>query len=328
MNKSIKIIVTIITVVILIILLGIMVFISYNNKILARNKININDIGIKNSANNNTNENKEDKIALEKLPQEYSMIEAINDKCVINVHGGTIYNKDVLDRFIDNIKKKKQDYIRCINYTVEGDMIITDVEFAGKDNFKVLEDSTRDKFGVQVISNYKFKKLEVEEDEDGKNIILKEKVEGNLDEFYLTYYNKDAKVINDYKNNCFLRVVSSNDKKLQKITAGELDKKYDYDIYYYGIDNAIIKIDGEKIELKEALKTNKITMEDIIKQAEKDSQMNFIQKEVYKDGGSKEYNYHTYKIIKRHAMKTGENGYVEDVYIGTLDMNINSINET
>lgn len=91
--------------------------------------------------------------------------------------------------------------------------------------------------------------------------------------------------------------------------------KYDYDIYgYNGIVN--IKIDGKDYLLKDALLENKITMEEIIAKANKD----FPNAVSYDDGGSMEYHYNNYTIIKCHRL-----GGNRDVYIGTKEMTLNDV---
>lgn len=267
----------------------------------------------------NTNKQKN----IKDLPKDYSLINAIVDNCVVSIHGNKMYNKDELDRFLESVKDNIPDFIRCINYTIEGDMIITDVYFEGNNNFKAILDSTRDKWSNEKDRNYencKFTKLEIEEASEGTNITLKEKVEGNIEELVITWYNKEAKVINDYENNFLLKINVSEKKETQKITVDELKEKYNYDIYYYGLESIKIKINGEEIDLKEALKTGKITMEQIIEQAEKDRQAGIISDDILKDGGTKIYDYGSYIIIKRHSIIGAEKGYIEDVYIGIPEM--------
>ncbi len=274
----------------------------------------ISDIEDKNSYNENK---------LEDLPKEYSLINSVIDNCVVSVHGSRIYNKDELDRFLKNVENHTQDFIRCINYTIEGDMIITDVYFEGDNNFRAILDSTRDKWSNEkdrTYENCKFTKLEIEEESEGTNITLKEKVEGNIEELPITWYNKDAQVINDYENNFLLEIKSSEKRETENIATNELKEKYNYNIYYYGIHSLKVKMNGEEIDLKEALRTEKITMEQIISQAEKDKETGIISVDILKDGGTKIYNYGSYIIIKRHSLSGTKGEYIEDVYIGIPEM--------
>lgn len=144
-----------------------------------------------------------------------------------------------------------------------------------------------------------------------------------------------------------LEVVISNKKDKTKITTGELEKKYDYDIYYYGLEKVNVKFPNETMELKEALLSNKISMDDIIEKCKVDSKAiddafargdapkmpikggmsepidsntGFVFKDIILDGGSIQYWYVGYSIIKKHDL-SGD----RDVYIGIPTMNINSL---
>ncbi len=91
--------------------------------------------------------------------------------------------------------------------------------------------------------------------------------------------------------------------------------KYDYTIY--GYDGSVnIRIDGKDYSLKEALLENKITMEEIIAKANKD----FPNAVSYDDGGSMEYHYENYTIIKCHTLDGNR-----DVYIGTKDLKLTDV---
>ena len=95
--------------------------------------------------------------------------------------------------------------------------------------------------------------------------------------------------------------------------------KYDYTIY--GYDGSVnIRIDGKDYSLKEALSENKITMEEIIAKANQDEKDGKIKAEMYKDGGSMEYHYENYTIIKFHTLDGDR-----DVYIGTKDFKLTDI---
>ena len=91
--------------------------------------------------------------------------------------------------------------------------------------------------------------------------------------------------------------------------------KYNYSIYAYE-GSVNIVIDEQEYTLREALLENKITMEEIIAKANKD----FPDAISYDDGGSIEYHYENYTIIKLHTLDGNR-----DVYIGTKNMTINDL---
>ena len=282
---------------------------------------------IENEAQTNTIANNIDysneKLKIEDLPEDYNYIQAIQDKCIISSQGFKVFNKDELDIFLNKVNNNEPYSIRTINYTVEGDMMITDVNFEGNNVFSTCCDWTRDEFSSKEDRTYrygKFSKLVTEQANEMTYILLQNKIEGDLEEVTITYYKDNAKSINNYEFKYLLNVNKSKKTELYKVTQGKLAKKYNYDIYYYGLENVKIKIDNTEIDLKEALLNNKVTMEQIIEQAEADKENEVINADMYKEGGTMIYWYGTYTIIKSHSLDGNR-----DVYIGLPEMTLNSV---
>ncbi len=88
-------------------------------------------------------------VSLEQLPKEYTFEQALNDGCFIIWHK-TIYNKEKLNEFIANTQKNSNnriaDTIRIVQFTMEGDMIFTDIEYTEEGKYKIMHDNTRDQF--------------------------------------------------------------------------------------------------------------------------------------------------------------------------------------
>lgn len=125
----------------------------------------------------------------------------------------------------------------------------------------------------------------------------------SLEDFEIFFYDKQPQ----------------SDIKVYKIVDKNETDKYDYDVYVY--DGSVnIRIDGKDYSLKEALSENKITMEEIIEKANKDEKDGKIKAEMYKDGGSMEYYYENYTIIKFHTLDGNR-----DVYIGTKDLKLTDL---
>ena len=102
---------------------------------------------------------------LSELPQDYTLEQAIEDRCVVITYN-KVWNKDKLDSFIENTginsKDRKEDKIRIAQITVEGDLVIKDLEYKIKDEtyklgnedvnkttYILTEDNTRDKFSAE-----------------------------------------------------------------------------------------------------------------------------------------------------------------------------------
>ena len=137
----------------------------------------------------------------------------------------------------------------------------------------------------------------------------------------MTTYPLQVKATNiEIKSTDNFEIMFSNKKptdsyKVYTILSKTETDKYDYTIYGYdGIVN--IKIDGKDYLLKDALLENKITMDEIIAKANKD----FPDAVSYDDGGSIEYHYDNYTIIKCHTLDGNR-----DVYIGNKDLKLNDV---
>lgn len=173
MNKKIVTIIILI-ILILVIALGILYIIDMNN--MKNNKPVIFSTWGKKYAPPENLPNTEN-VELENLPKEYSLQQAIKDECFV-IANNKIYNKNRLDEFIKNTggntENRKEDTIRIVEYTIEGDPIITEVSFKIKDETYILSgkpvnkttyilkrDNTRDRFAGE-------QKITVDEDIPGE----------------------------------------------------------------------------------------------------------------------------------------------------------------
>jgi len=111
----------------------------------------------------------------------------------------------------------------------------------------------------------------------------------------------------------------------RQIIDKSVDKNYDYNVYIYN-GTVEITIGNRTYPLERALKENKITMEEIINKAAKD----FPDAISYDDGGSIEYHYEDYTIIKRHTENIQSHTLIEnqDVYIGNKNLKLTDITDS
>jgi uncharacterized protein YxeA len=141
------------------------VYYKINNQENSKNLSKENDSQNRNEEISTNNEPKVDSYgyrALSELPQDYSLEQAIDDGCVVITYN-KIYGKDKLDKFIENTKinsqERKEDKIRIVQFTVEGDLIIKDLEYKkeerldgclemDKTGYILTVDNTRDKFSA------------------------------------------------------------------------------------------------------------------------------------------------------------------------------------
>lgn len=149
----------------------------------------------------------------------------------------------------------------------------------------------------------------------GRKVIIN--YSGYIMETYPAQINTDNILINGYED-FTLTVKTSEDIAAKKVLNNqELYKNNsEYNLYYYGLEQVNITIGNKTMSLENALRNGKLTLDGLIIKANKD----FPNAVSYDDGGSMEYHYDNYTIIKVHKLDGNR-----DVYIGIKDMTINDL---
>lgn len=145
----------------------------------------------------------------------------------------------------------------------------------------------------------------------GRKVIIK--YTGLIKETYPAQIDTNEILTDGYED--FDLSVKKSDKKTKSkiLNNQELYKNNsDFDLYYYGLDEVSISVDNKTMSLEDALKSGKMTIDGILAKANQDVSNGKIKSEMYKDGGTTEWYYDTYTIIKCHSLDGNR-----DVYIGT-----------
>lgn len=303
---------------------------NFNSKIEKnedKNKEKDKGIDDKEKEKKNKDEEEYDKIIssrrkLENLPTDYNIIEALKDKSVL-VNSGKIYNYKELEKFITSYNNKKKYSIRVVNYTKEGKALIADLYTNGNGKIEGYFDNKRDirysSYENNKIVKKVFDNIEKEEQEENTIIVLKGE---NIDELYLLRYNNKAIPV-EYNSEYTLNITRKEDDsniKRELITDKNFEQKHGYNVYYYGIEKVKVLQNGKEIDLKEAISKDNAIIEKIVLKAEKDTGLGIVKNYgMYKDGGTEEYEYDNYNIIKSNRL-AGENSRNRDVYITRSDL--------
>lgn len=136
---------------------------------------------------------------IESLPKDYTLEQAIQDNCVVLIHTKKIYNKDELDRFNQNVKNNIPDFMRVVSFTIEGDMLITDIKYYFENTFNVCFDWTRDEYSGIEDRTYKYceySEYKEEKTEDGIYYFVDNAIDGGLGKMYIAGYENDVEIIN------------------------------------------------------------------------------------------------------------------------------------
>ena len=259
---------------------------------------------------------------LENLPADYNITEALKDKSIL-VNSGKIYNYKEIEKFITAFNNKKKYSIRVVNYTKEGKALIADLYTNGNGKIEGYFDSKRDirysSYENNKIVKKVFDNIEKEEQEENTIIVLKGE---NIDELYLLRYNNKAIPV-EYNSEYTLNITRKEDDsniKRELITDKNFEQKHGYNVYYYVIEEVKVLQNGKEVDLKEAISKDNAIIEKIVLKAEKDTGLGIVKNYgMYKDGGTEEYEYDDYNIIKSNRL-AGENSRNRDVYITRSDL--------
>ena len=263
---------------------------------------------------------------LENLPVDYNITEALKDKSVL-VNSGKIYNYKELEKLITAFNNKKKYSIRVVNYTKEGKTLIADLYTNVNGKIEGYFDSSRDirysSYENNKIVKKVFDNIQKEEQEENTIIVLKGE---NIDELYLLRYSKKDIPV-EYNSEYTLKVKEKEDDskiKRELITDKKFKQKHGYNVYYYGVKEVKVLQNGREIDLKEAISKDNAIIEKIVLKAEKDTGLGIVTNYgMYNDGGTAEYTYNNYNIIK--CDKLSENGNIKDVYITRGDIKYTDI---
>lgn len=268
-------------------------------------------------------------IKLEDLEIDYNLSKMIEDECYILLNSNIVYNIEELDDFMDNVENNISDEIRIVQYTIEGQPILTNLEY--KDNkFIVKIDNRRDGYAA------KDEKKIITKEYDGAKYKLLKGNTPNSETNFIVYYPLELK---DLETNTTVNIcnyakrkkttdsrfkIEFNDEQTNKEIVDVLKKgennKYNYNIYSYK-GTVDIEINDKKMSLRDALINNEISVEEILEKAQKDAfEDKIIFGDHFLDGGSTIYIYDDYAIIKLNTLD-GNN----DLYIGVPSMNINDL---
>ena len=265
-------------------------------------------------------------VPLEELPQNYEANKQLEDGCVVITYK-QVYNLENLEEFINNVNQNKTDWIRIIQGTTEGYEIITDVKLTQDGIIEYYIDNTRDEFSAQEdrkITKKEYSKEEYqitqEEDRNFKRVYIENKLGEVKSRNQICIFPFEVKNDIPFK----LKYKQRKDLGIEKIL--EKDDNLKYDVYTFG-GNIEITIQNETLPLEEAVRQNKITMENIIHQCILDSDPEYVQNpetecimqkpqtHYYSDGGSVIYEYPEYSILKRFSLDGNR-----DIYIGMPGM--------
>lgn len=144
-----------------------------------------------------------------------------------------------------------------------------------------------------------------------------------MDVFRLT----EKSNVDGFGQNVFT-VTESGEQSVKEVTYGELEKKYSLDIYYFGLSEVNINIEGKTVELRDALLDGMITAETVAQNAAEDALLGRCVKGKYGADNCAAYQYDDYLIVDRKSPVTGPQGEDRrEIYICVLGTTYHSLDD-
>lgn len=91
------------------------------------------------------------------LPRVYTLDMALKNKDYVSLYG-TVYNASTFDAFFHSVQHGMDARVRIVEFTVEGDPIITSVAYK-EGRLTVTRDTTRDRFGAPTVTRTDYQNL-------------------------------------------------------------------------------------------------------------------------------------------------------------------------
>ena len=162
--------------------------------------------------------------------------------------------------------------------------------------------------GEQVVSTAEEKKPNTQTPSDSAEEQPLDGGQAVVDEQVQTPSDSAEKQPTENSSDSMVRRVEPNDyPELVRITKDELGELFDYDIYYYQIENFYIDVDGKEMELRQALKKDPKILDALYAEWKEDHGTTGM----YNDGGSISYPYENYTALKcRYGRVIYDNNFI------------------
>lgn len=167
----------------------------------------------------------------------------------------------------------------------------------------------------------------------GKNRKVVIYYDGTIKETYPAQINASKISVTGYdKFEITVKESANKDKKKILNNKDLYNMNSEYDLYYFGLDEVYTKVDNKSMSLEDALKNGYLTLDGIIQKANKDTskamstnsnqnaEKKYPRADYCNDGGTIEYHYKDYTIIKLHRLDGNR-----DVYIGTPNLRVDAL---
>ena len=255
------------------------------------------------------------------------------------IENGNIQNENKIDEFIDNANHCRAAILQ-INTILSEKTDMTQVEFIpgeyyDEENEQNMAVPSANATTEEYQAIYGYYKITVNGEETGRydslrwhmRRIVKDNIVQVIMEAYLIELTEKPVVCeyslesSNYEKKFELTYVARKDMGVKKIAEKNQFDNLDFGVYTIAGD-VLITIEGDMVySLEDALSQGVITVQDILEQVKQDEKYGICEIGYYNDGGSTEYRYAEYTILKYNTLDGNK-----DMVIGMQGTIINQVN--
>ena len=260
-------------------------------------------------------------------------------KDTVIITDGKIKNENLIDEFINDTSKDTKKVLKILEKEGKTETNIQ-ITFIPKEVRKINEENGWYEVSIPETEEdyqkeYGYYIFSINGEEKSRHNALRWQIKRAIKDGMVNLYFYSIADVTEFPNICEYDLEGSNYVQKFKITYNQrkdlgiktiIDKntsdKYDYNVCTFGGDVTITIEEDMVYSLEDALSQNVISGEDILEQAKMDERYGLCEKGYYMDGGSTEYVYSDYTILKCNTLNENK-----DLYIGMSGQILSQINK-
>lgn len=266
-------------------------------------------------------------------------MEQRNNERIVIIIDGKIENENLIDEFINDTSRDTQKILKILEKEDENETNI-EITFIPKEVTKMNNENTWYEVSIpetneEYQKEYGYYIISINGEEKARYDALRWQIKRTTQYGKVTLYFNTIADVTEYSNICEYDLEGSNyvqkfeitynqrkDLGIKTIVDKDTSDQYDYNVCTF-VGDVTITVNGDMVySLEDALNQNIITAEDILEQARTDEKYGLCEEGYYLDGGSTEYLYSDYTILKCNTLDGNKN-----LYIGMKGQILSQINK-
>lgn len=269
-------------------------------------------------------------------------IEHEEDKIAI-IKNENINNENIIEEFINKVSKNEESVLKIREYKTNEEYDEKELKYVPRTNVTKINENTSiveiPENDVALDEKFGYYTFTINNDESTQktfsayNWIIRRKVQdgvvnlcldtvGFIDVIELPVICSYTLESSNYTKSINMHYYQRKDLGIKTVVDKNVNSEYDYNIKTFGGDVSFTFDTDMVYTFEEAIKQKVVTGEEILKQAKTDAKYGICEERIFYDGGSTEYGYPDYTILKYNTLDGNK-----DLVIGFRGQIINQVDK-